>query len=70
MPGEPVSVWFAIRRQSGAWQKVAVDDSAPYRAFLDPARYRKGEHVEVVAVARALDGSTATSKVVTTTPRR
>ncbi len=70
IPGPPVSVAFATRRLGGSWQRLAVDDSAPYRAFLDPARYRKGEHVEVAAVARALDGSTATSKVVTTTPRR
>ena len=41
VPGEPVSVWFAIRRKGGAWQKVAVDDSAPYRAFVDPLTFAK-----------------------------
>ncbi len=41
VPGEPVSVWFAIRRNGGAWQKVAVDDSAPYRAFIDPLTLRQ-----------------------------
>ena len=69
VPGEPVSVWFAIRRKSGAWQKVAVDDSAPYRAFLDPLRFGKREQVDAVAVARGLDGTVAVSPVVTFTPR-
>jgi glycosidase len=70
VPGEPVSVWFAIRRKNGAWQKVAVDDAAPYRAFLDPLRFAKGEKVDAVAVARGLDGSVAVSPIVTLTPRR
>jgi hypothetical protein len=61
-------VWFAIRRHGRAWQKVAVDDSAPYRAFVDPTRFTKRERVEAVAVARGLDGSVRTSSVVTFTP--
>jgi hypothetical protein len=65
--GEPVSVWFAIRRKGGAWQKIAVDDSAPYRGFIDPGRFKKGERVDAVAVARALDGSVSVSPVVTFT---
>ncbi len=69
VPGEPVSVWFAIRRKGGAWQKVAVDDSAPYRGFVDPSAFAKGERVSAVAVARGLDGKTATSAVVSFTPR-
>ena len=67
--GEPVSVWFAIRRKSGAWQKVAVDDSAPYRGFVDPLRFGKREKVDAVAVARGLDGTVSVSPVVTFTPR-
>jgi glycosidase len=70
VPGEPVSVWFAIRRRGGAWQKVAVDDSAPYRAFLDPLTFAKRVKVDAVAVARGLDGSVSVSPVVTFTPRR
>ncbi len=69
VPGEPVSVWFAIRRRVGPWQKVAVDDSAPYRGFVDPLRFGKGERVDAVAVARGLDGTVRTSSVVTFTPR-
>jgi hypothetical protein len=69
VPGEPVSVWFAVRRHAGAWQKVAVDDSAPYRAFVDPTRFAKGERVDAIAVARGLDGGVRTSSVVTFTPR-
>jgi glycosidase len=66
-PGEPVSVAFATRRAGGTWRRLAVDDSAPYRAFLTPPR---GGPVDVVAVARALDGSTAVSNVVTVAPGR
>jgi hypothetical protein len=69
VPGAPVSVWFATRRAGGSWQKVAVDDSAPYRGFVDPARFGKRERLEAVAVARGLDGSVSVSPVVTFTPR-
>lgn len=61
----PVSVAFALRRGSGHWQRLAVDTSPPYRAFLDPARFRRNERVRLVGIARALDGSTAVSPVVT-----
>jgi glycosidase len=67
--GAPASVWFAIRRRSGGWQKVAVDDSAPYRAFVDPAGFGRREKIDAVAVARGLDGSVAVSSIVTFTPR-
>ncbi|MEJ7792011.1 MAG: alpha-amylase family glycosyl hydrolase [Gaiellaceae bacterium] len=66
----PISVAFAVRRANGAWRRLAVDDSPPYRAFLDPAHYRRKEPAHVVAVARALDGSTAASPVTSVTPRR
>jgi glycosidase len=61
----PVTVAFAIRRGAGAWRRLDVDDSPPYRAFLDPAKFRRNETVQLVAIVRALDGSTATSSVVT-----
>jgi glycosidase len=66
--GAPASVTFAIRRHGGAWQRVAIDDSAPYRGFVDPAKFKKRERVDVVAVARGLDGSTAGSKIVAVVP--
>jgi glycosidase len=69
VPGAPASVWFAIRRKGGAWQKLAVDDSAPYRGFVSPGAFKKRERVDGVAVARGLDGSVAVSSVVTFTPR-
>ncbi|HEU5363744.1 MAG TPA: alpha-amylase family glycosyl hydrolase [Gaiellaceae bacterium] len=69
VPGAPVSVWFATRRRGGGWQRVAVDDSVPYRGFVDPARFKKRERVDAVAVARGLDGSVSVSRVVTFTPR-
>ena len=68
--GGPVTVSFAVKRGTGAWRLVAVDDSPPFRAFLKPAGYRKGERVQLVAIARSLDGRTAVSKVVTAVPRR
>jgi glycosidase len=69
--GAPVTVAFAVRPQgAAAWSRLAVDDSPPYRAFLDPARYPRGRQVSVVAIGRALDGTTAVSKVVTVTPRQ
>ncbi len=66
--GGPVSVWFAIRRAGGAWQRVAADDSAPYRAFLEPGRFRKHERIQGVAVARGTDGSVAASTVASFVP--
>jgi glycosidase len=65
-----VSVAFAVKRARSGWRRLAADDSPPYRAFLDPASYKKGETVHVVAISRALDGSVAVSTVVPTTVRR
>ncbi len=66
----PVSVSFAVRREQGkAWVRVGVDDSPPYRAFVSPATFKKGERVWVVAVARALDGSVAVSPPLGFKPR-
>ena len=64
----PVSVAFAIRRHGGAWQRLAIDDSAPYRAFLDPARFKKHERVDGVAVARGLDGTISSSRLASFVP--
>jgi hypothetical protein len=63
-----VSVAFAIRRHGGAWQRIAIDDSAPYRAFLTPTRFRKHERVEGVAVARGLDGTISMSQIASFMP--
>ena len=65
-----VSVAFAVKRGKGAWRRLAVDDSPPYRAFLDPAGFQRGEVVHVVGIARGLDGSTAVGNVLALTPRR
>jgi hypothetical protein len=67
----PGSVAFAVRRENGKrWLRLAADDSPPYRAFLDPRRYRRGERVELGAIARSLDGRTAVSRVLPFTVRR
>jgi hypothetical protein len=64
--GQPVSVAFAVLRKGKPWQRLAVDDSPPYRAFIDPRRFRNGERVHVVAVAETL----LTSKVIPFTVKR
>ena len=65
--GAPGSVAVAVRRDRGsAWVRLGTDASPPYRVFLDPRRYRRGETLHLVAVARSLDGRTAVSPVVTT----
>jgi hypothetical protein len=69
VPGAPVSVTFAISRHGGPWRRLATDDSAPYRAYLEPNAFAKHERVRLVAVARSLNGKTAVSKVATFTPR-
>ena len=63
-----LSVAFAIRRRGGSWQRVAIDDSAPYRAFLTPGRFKRHEQVEGVAVARGLDGRVSVSQLATFVP--
>ncbi len=67
----PVSVAFAVRRAGASrWARIAADDSPPYRTFLEPARFRRGERIHVVAIARSLGGRTAVSTVRTFVPRR
>ena len=60
----PRSVAFALKRAGRPWQRLGVDDSPPYRVFLDPRRYRRGETVHLVAVARDLEGEVAVSRVL------
>ena len=59
-----VSVAFAVKGGRTGWRRLASDDSFPYRAFLDPRSYKRGEVVHVVAIARGLDGSLAVSPVL------
>ena len=68
--GGPLTVSFAVRRGTGTWRLLAADDSPSFRAFLKPAAYRKGERVQLVAIARSLDGRTARSTVVVAVPRQ
>jgi hypothetical protein len=66
----PVSVAFAFRRAGHkTWVRFAADDSPPYRSFLAPSRFRRGERVYVVAVARSPEGKVAVSGVKTLPPR-
>ncbi len=68
---DPVSVTFAVRRPGAkSWARVAVDDGAPYRAFLDPKRFRRGEKIAAVAVVRSSDGVVSTTPVLPVQVRR
>ena len=58
-----------VKLAKGGWQRIAVDDTPPYRAFLDPSRFKRNEQLQLVAVERALDGSTAVSSVASFTIR-
>jgi len=60
----PVSVAFLVKRATGPWRRLDVDTSPPFRGFVEPAKFKKNERVKIVAIARALDGRTATSAVV------
>jgi glycosidase len=61
----PVSVAFAWRRAgTSTWRRIDVDTSPPYRGFIDPSKFGRREHIQVIAIARALDGTIAPSKVV------
>jgi len=60
----PVSVAFAWRTAGGSWQRLDVDTSPPFRGFIDPARFKRHEHIQVIAISRSLDGKTAVSAVV------
>jgi glycosidase len=66
---DPAIVTFAMRRdRDRAWMRVGIDQSAPYRAFVD---LRKGTRVHFVAVVRSSSGDVVTSRVTTvTTPRK
>ena len=59
-----VSVAFAVKGGRTGWRRLATDDSFPYRAFLDPKGYKRGEVVHVVAIARGLNGELAVSPVL------
>jgi glycosidase len=70
VPGvAPVSVAFAVKGKKGGWQRLGVDDSPPYRAFLDPRRFARKARVGLVAIVRGLDDRMAISKVATVVPR-
>jgi hypothetical protein len=68
---DPLDVTFAVRRAGAkSWRRLAVDDGSPYRAYVDPRGFRRGERISLVAVGRATDGSVSTSPVLTLQPRR
>jgi glycosidase len=68
---DPLGVAFAVRRAGAKqWKRLAVDDGAPYTAFVDPRGYKRGETISLVAVARASDGTVSMSPVLTLRPRK
>jgi Domain of unknown function (DUF3459)/Alpha amylase, catalytic domain len=69
---DPVTVTLAMRRdRTATWKRIGIDQSAPYRAFVDLRGLRKGTRVHFVAVVRSSSGDVATSRVTSiTTPRK
>jgi hypothetical protein len=68
---DPLDVTFAVRRAGAtSWRGVAADDGSPYRAYVDPRGFRRGERISLVAVARSSDGSVSTSAALTLQPRK
>jgi hypothetical protein len=68
---DPASVTVAVMRSGdSSWRRVGIDASPPYRVFVDPRSFRKGERVSVVAVARSSSGVVTTSPVAAVVVRR
>ncbi len=62
---QPLAIAFAVKRaHSSIWRRLDVDDSSPYRGFLDPTKFKKGETLQLVAIARSLNGKTRASAIV------
>ncbi|NDI15195.1 MAG: hypothetical protein EBY88_02910 [Actinobacteria bacterium] len=62
----PQEVSFLIDNGTG-WRRVAVDDSFPYRAFVDPNALPTGSTSRIVAVSRFADGTLVPSGIATFT---
>jgi glycosidase len=56
----PLSVAFLVRGHGGAWRRLDIDTSPPYRGFFIKTKAK----LQVVAIARSLDGRTAISQIV------
>jgi hypothetical protein len=67
----PATVTLAMRRDGQpAWRRIGIDQSPPYRAFVDLRGLRKGTRVHFVAVVRSSSGDVATSRVTSVTTSR
>ena len=62
----PQEVSFLIDDGTG-WRRLAVDDSFPYRAFVDPDALPPGSTSRIVAVSRFADGTVVPSGIATFT---
>jgi hypothetical protein len=62
----PQEVSFLIDDGKG-WRRVAVDDSAPYRAFVDPDSLMAGTTSRIVAVSRFADGTVVRGQIASFT---
>jgi glycosidase len=63
---DPMSVTFIQRScATCAWQRLGVDDAAPFRFYVEPGAFGPSTSMEVVAVARTSDGRTRVSSPVT-----
>ena len=62
----PQEVSFLIDDGRG-WRRLAVDDSYPYRAFVDPDSLAAGATSRIVAVSRFADGTVVRGDITTFT---
>jgi glycosidase len=69
---DPSTVTLAMRRDGAStWKRLGIDQSPPYRAFVDLRGLRKGTRVHFVAVVRSSSGGVVTSRVSSVTiPRK
>jgi glycosidase len=52
---------------SNTWTRAGIDDAAPYRVYVDPAKFTPGQTVAVQALVRSSSGKIVSSKVYYTT---
>jgi glycosidase len=52
---------------TNSWTRAGIDDAAPYRVYLDPAKFLPGQTVAVQALVRSSSGKIVSSKVYYTT---
>jgi hypothetical protein len=64
---DPATVTFLTQVVgTNTWTRAGIDDAAPYRVYLDPAKFQPGQTIAVQALVRSSSGKIVSSKVYTT----